>query len=239
MVTAPPSVHATGQRYVWVPGGSPDELTPATVPGWLKGIAHREAGVNQQKPIHEQPARTTQEQSAFAEAWARTGIELESGDRYYLCPFHDDHHPSLHIDSEHCRWYCFRCRSGGGIGRLRRLIGDPLPPSPRARLRGHVGATRPVTLSGPNEILVSGESKHQDELLSLAGWRRPTVGLSWTRSPNYCPFRSSRGPDRRHRGWIAKRRGRAKADAGDPTGAQRPWNRHLSSARPRRLGPRP
>ena len=133
--------------------------------------------MNQQKPIHEQPARTTQEQSAFAEAWARTGIELESGDRYYLCPFHDDHHPSLHIDSEHCRWYCFGCRRGGGIGRLRRLIGDPLPPSPRARLRGHVGATRPVTLSGPNEILVSGESKHQDELLTLAGGWRPYGGV--------------------------------------------------------------
>lgn len=177
VVTAPPSVHATGQRYVWVPGRDPDELTPATVPGWLKGIAHREAGANRQKPIHEQPARTTQEQSAFAEAWARTGIELESRDTYYLCPFHDDHHPSLHIDSEHCRWYCFGCRRGGGIGRLRRLIGDPLPASPRARLRGHVGATRQVTLSGPNEIPVSGESKHQDELLTLAGGRRPYGGV--------------------------------------------------------------
>ena len=79
VITAPPSVHATGQRYVWVPGRDPDELTPATVPGWLKGIAHREAGANRQKPIHEQPARTRQEQDAFAEAWARTGIELESG----------------------------------------------------------------------------------------------------------------------------------------------------------------
>ena len=177
VITAPPSVHATGQRYVWVPGRDPDELTPATVPGWLKGIARHEAGVNRQKPIREQPARTTQEQDAFAEAWARTGIELESGDRYYLCPFHEDHQPSLHIDSEHCRWYCFGCRRGGGIGRLRRLIGDPLPPTSRARLRRHVGATRPVTLSGLNEVHVRGESKHQDELLTLAGGRRPYGGV--------------------------------------------------------------
>jgi len=32
VITAPPSVHATGRRYVWVPGRDPDELTPATVP---------------------------------------------------------------------------------------------------------------------------------------------------------------------------------------------------------------
>jgi len=34
-----------------------------------------------------------------------------------------------------------------------------------------------VTLSGPNEILVSGESKHQDELLTLAGGWRPYGGV--------------------------------------------------------------
>ena len=48
VVTAPPSVHATGHRYVWIPGRDPDELTSATVPRWLELIAHRDAGVNRQ-----------------------------------------------------------------------------------------------------------------------------------------------------------------------------------------------
>lgn len=176
VIVAPPSVHATGQRYVWVPGSSPDEVAPARIPGWLELIAHGEARTDPREPL-EPPVRTAQERAEFAEAWARAGIELGSGDRYYLCPFHDDHHPSLHIDSEGCRWYCFGCRRGGGIARLRRLIGDPLPPPPRERLRRHVGASRPVTMSGPNEVAVIGESFHQDELLILAGGRRPYGGV--------------------------------------------------------------
>jgi Bifunctional DNA primase/polymerase, N-terminal/CHC2 zinc finger len=140
IITAPPSVHATGHRYTWVPGRGPDELTPAPLPGWLKLIADRRAGADRHEPAHQQPVRTVHERAEFAEAWSRAGIDLRSGDRYYLCPFHDDHHPSLHIDSERCRWYCFGCRRGGGIGRLRQLIGDPPQPSSRARLRQHVGA---------------------------------------------------------------------------------------------------
>ena len=177
VITAPPSVHATGHRYVWVARRSPDDLAPAPVPEWVELVAHGEAGAGSRNPLHEQPARTTQEQAAFTEAWARAGIELEPGDRYYLCPFHDDHHPSLHIDSQRCRWYCFGCRRGGGIGRLRRLIGDPLPPSSRARLRGQLDASRLVTMPGKTKVAVEGESIHQDELLTLAGGRRHYGGV--------------------------------------------------------------
>jgi Bifunctional DNA primase/polymerase, N-terminal/CHC2 zinc finger len=177
VITAPPSVHATGHRYGWIAGRSPDQLVPARVPEWLKSIAHGGSGTDPRRPLHDQPARTAQEQAAFAAAWARAGIELGSGDCYYLCPFHNDHHPSLHIDGERCRWYCFGCRRGGGIGRLRRLIGDPQRPPARARLRRHVGASRPVTLPGRNEVAVRGESIHQDELLTLAGGRRPYGGV--------------------------------------------------------------
>ena len=177
VVIAPPSVHASGHRYVWIPARSPDDLAAALVPGWLELIAHGEAGVDPRHPLNEQPARTTQERAEFAEAWARAGIDLRSGDRYYRCPFHDDHHPSLHIDSERCRWYCFGCRRGGGIGRLRQLIGDPPQPSSRARLRRHVGASRPVSMLGRKEVAVRGESLHQDELLALAGGRRPYGGV--------------------------------------------------------------
>src|SRR5690606_38133909 len=104
------------------------------------------------------PFRTSAEQEEFASAWAETGIELLPGDRYYLCPFHDDHHPSLHIDAEGCRWYCFGCGRGGGIGALKRLLGEPAAPPPRARLQGSLG-DGPVTLEGHAEVEVVGESE--------------------------------------------------------------------------------
>lgn len=175
IVTAPPSVHGSGRPYVWIPGRSLDDLSPAPLPAWLGQLAHG-AG----EPRHtlgEQPARTTQEQAEFVEAWARAGVELRAGDRYYLCPFHDDHHPSLHVDSERCRWFCFGCRRGGGIGRLRQLLGEPPQPSPRAQLRRTVGGDREVTMPGGEEVEVRGESFHQDELLALAGGRRPYGGV--------------------------------------------------------------
>jgi hypothetical protein len=177
VVTAPPSIHASGHRYVWSPARSLDDLPASPLPGWLEQTAYGGAGDDPRHPLNEQPVRTTQEQVEFAEAWARAGIELRSGDRYYLCPFHDDHHPSLHIDSERCRWYCFGCKRGGGIGRLRQLIGEPPQPSPRARLRRHVGGSRAITMPGRNEVAVIGESFHQDELLTLAGGRRPFGGV--------------------------------------------------------------
>ena len=177
VVIAPPSVHATGQPYAWIPGRSPDQLDPAHVPGWLALSAGGETGAGGGMPAHEWPARTVGEQAEFAEAWARAGIEVRPGDHYYLCPFHDDHHPSLHIDSERCRWYCFGCRRGGGVARLRQLIGDPLQPASRARLHHHVGALGPVTMPGEKELAVRGESFHQDELLTLAGGQRPYGGV--------------------------------------------------------------
>jgi hypothetical protein len=177
VVIAPPSVHATGHRYLWIAGRSPDDLTAAPVPGWLELIAHGEAGADPHDRPNERPVRATQERAEFADAWRRAGIELRPGDRYYLCPFHDDYDPSLHVDSERCRWYCFGCRRGGGIGGLRRLIGEPQQPSPRARLHRQVGASRAVSMPGRREVPVRGESLHQDELLNLAGGRRPYGGV--------------------------------------------------------------
>jgi DNA primase len=35
-----------------------------------------------------------------------------------LCPFHDDHEPSLSIDPGQNLWHCFGCQQGGG-GRVK------------------------------------------------------------------------------------------------------------------------
>jgi hypothetical protein len=177
LVVAPPSLHASGRRYAWLGRHAPEEVAPAAVPPWLGALAHGDAGGELRHPLADPPTRTASEQEEFAEAWARAGIELAPGDRYYLCPFHDDHHPSLHVDAEGCRWFCFGCRRGGGIGRLLQLLGEPRAPRPRARLHGSVGKPGAVTLAGEERFEVVGESLHQDELLALTGGRRRYGGV--------------------------------------------------------------
>lgn len=174
IVLAPPSRHASGARYAWAPGHGPDDRSLAVVPEWLAALARG----GPERGGHPAPAsRTTREREEFAAAWARAGIVLRPGDHTYLCPFHADHHPSLHVDSEACRWFCFGCRRGGGLGRLLRLLGESAPAVPRRRLRGRVGAPRPVTLPGAEAVEVVGEASHQDALLDLAGGRRPYGGV--------------------------------------------------------------
>ncbi|HEY5650228.1 MAG TPA: bifunctional DNA primase/polymerase [Acidimicrobiia bacterium] len=179
MVVAPPSLHASGARYVWRPGGGPDDLDLALLPSWVVAMARGELGEpgGARDGRVQRPVRTSEEQQEFAEAWERAGIDVAPGDRYYLCPFHDDHRPSLHIDSEGCRWYCFGCGMGGGIGRLLGKLGEHAEPRPRSKLRFGSGRGTAVTLSGDREVDVVGESRHQDELLELTGGRRRYGGV--------------------------------------------------------------
>ena len=129
------------------------------------------------RSIPARAGRTNEERREFADTWAKTGVSLGPGDSYYRCPFHDDHHLSLHIDAELCRWYCFGCRIGGGLGRLRRRLGDRSLTVPRSRLRGFVGTSRPITLPGDDPVKVVGESFHQEELLRLTGGIRRYGGV--------------------------------------------------------------
>jgi hypothetical protein len=177
-VVTPPSLHESGRRYAWREGRAPWERAPAPVPGWLASLAGGTDGADGSRhPLGEMPARAAAEQEEFAGAWGRAGIELRPGDRYYLCPFHEDHRPSLHIDAEGCRWFCFGCRRGGGIGALRRLLGDAGPYAARHRLVGHLRAQGSVTLPGAQKVDVVGESHHQDELLALTGGARRYGGV--------------------------------------------------------------
>jgi len=43
------------------------------------------------------------------------GVKLKKVGREYmgLCPFHDDHKPSLSVNKEKCLWHCFGCGKGG------------------------------------------------------------------------------------------------------------------------------
>jgi hypothetical protein len=177
-VVAPPSLHASGRRYTWIREQSPWEMGLAPLPAWLGTLA-RGADIDHgpRHPLADPPVRTEAEREEFADLWLQADIELQPGDRYYVCPFHDDHHPSLHIDADGCRWFCFGCRRGGGTGVLRRLLGDVGHPRDRGRLTGTVGPRERVTLVGSTEVDVVGESHHQDELLDLTGGTRRYGGV--------------------------------------------------------------
>lgn len=175
LVVAPPSRHVSGGTYRWEHGRSPDDRDLAPLPAWVVDVVR--GGFRAGRPREDAPVRTAAEREAFAEAWARAGVTLRPGDHHYLCPFHDDHRPSLHVDAERCRWYCFACRKGGGVGALLRELGEERPVRPRRRLRGFVGPRRRVTMPGDVGVEVVGESRHQDTLLQLTGGRRSYAGV--------------------------------------------------------------
>jgi hypothetical protein len=146
-----------------VDGRGPDDVPRAPLPGWLPQLDHGD-----QPPPAAPLARSAEDQAEFARLWAAVGVRLEPGDRTYRCPFHDDRHPSLHVDAEGCRWYCFGCAVGGGLGRLRRQVGRvEHRPRPTPDLGG-------VTLTADEmaSVDVVGEADHQQDLERLAGGRR-------------------------------------------------------------------
>jgi hypothetical protein len=137
---------------------------------WIDDLA---VAIDESRPAADrrQFVRTARERGAFAALWAEAGVELGTHEVMVRCPFHDDRHPSLHIDPVGCRWFCFGCRRGGGLWALREIVGGPASETP-------VGATSGAEPTLASEVVVDvvGESAHQDELLDLAGGRRTWSG---------------------------------------------------------------
>ena len=201
-VVAPPSLHASGERYSWVSGRGPDDLEPRRYPPGSGCSLSATRSTRGPRPGVDAPARTTQEQATFADTWRRAGVD---SDRRPLLPvpFHPDHHPSLHVDTERCWWFCFGCRRGGGLGRLRRLLGEPaavsrgsgsevvsvsLDPSPCAgRRRSRSSARHPTRTSFSRSAVGSGRT-------AVSRWR---PWWSWCRVRRPVRQLRRRGPDRR------------------------------------------
>jgi hypothetical protein len=187
LVVCPPSVHVSGRVYDWEAGCAPGEVPMADLPWWLQALARDPAPSPSRggRAVREVPVRTEHERVEFATLWALVGVELRPGDQNYLCPFHPDHHPSLHIDAEGCRFYCFGCGRGGGSGRLLRLVHPSRQSAPtRDRESRDLPTPEPttaVTLPGATEVRVVGESAYQDALLELTGGRRHYGGVRMER----------------------------------------------------------
>lgn len=176
LVVAPPSRHASGGVYRWPAGYGPDELIPAPLPPWLDDLSVALDGTRSAAQ-RDTIVRTADERATFAALWSDIGIDVQPVEFMARCPFHDDHHPSLHIDPDGCRWFCFGCRRGGGIQALRHLV-EPEddgvgPAAPTAAASEMAEAP---TLAPEVEVDVVGESAHQDVLLTLTGGRRTWSG---------------------------------------------------------------
>ncbi|MDA1129511.1 MAG: bifunctional DNA primase/polymerase [Chloroflexi bacterium] len=135
-VVLPPSVHESGQRYLWDPGFAMGEITVAPIPDWLLQLILEQSASTDHLRSHPnesgnvryevQPLRA---QEHFAGLWDKVGVEVQpgSGDQLYSCPFHIEQHPSMHIDAQRCIWYCFSTEcpghGGGGVRALEAKVG--------------------------------------------------------------------------------------------------------------------
>lgn len=121
---------------MWEPGCALGEVPLALVPEALLGLilqAQKGASVRIRCGTRtaESPIQPIKTQEYFASLWLRVGVSLHEGDVLYVCAFHPDRDPSLHVDSRRCVWYCFAphcpCHNGGGIRELEARVGVDQP----------------------------------------------------------------------------------------------------------------
>jgi hypothetical protein len=92
------------------------EIREGESPPIPRGISHR-------KPIQAAKEAVTVEE--LAEKLSGRGVR-RGKEMLFRCPLHDDHNPSLRVDTAKQVWHCFPCAVGGDVVELaRRAWGHP------------------------------------------------------------------------------------------------------------------
>ena len=124
-VVAPGSVHGNGLTYEWEVEHHPDDVAVAPAPAWLfkKACTPRSPYPRAAKRRHK---ATKDQREDFVRLWAAVGLSVDpERESTYLCVFHPEKTPSLHIDPSTAIWYCFGCGAGGGLRDLCDLLMSP------------------------------------------------------------------------------------------------------------------
>jgi hypothetical protein len=134
-VLAPPSLHPSGEHYIWAVGKGPDDIELATLPDlWLKNLTVPDLAPRQRAEpgMHNDPLRRI---PATVYVEKLTGNEDVGG--FVTCPFHgggNERTPSLKCTGD--LWACYACEApigkqcmGGNIYDFAALLWDvPAPP---------------------------------------------------------------------------------------------------------------
>lgn len=151
----PPSVHPSGTRYEYLHKPLHD----------LPLIDLDELGLHPVSKAQPRPTRQTHSgsyssatplalaapdvQEEFAELFRMAGVFVSgrNGDGAHICPWHADTEASLSVHAEAALFHCFGCGEGGGIGRLRTLVGV-VPPTCNPFHRSHEELREGLQLGG-------------------------------------------------------------------------------------------
>ena len=127
-VVMPPSLHASGRCYEWLPGCGREILSVLSFDVWFQGVLAR-AGLGWTPKAarfpRQQPApadsRAAGEIIALLERLTGEAGRTRGAEVWFRCPFHEDWIASLSVNTQRPVWHCFGCGEGGGLARLRRL----------------------------------------------------------------------------------------------------------------------
>lgn len=164
LFVAPPSLHPSGREYRWEAEWSPAEVAIRPAPQALLDLLPSKAHKKHPQEAHQHIHATILSQR-FERLLADICQDLDAGRRrgLTLCPFHDDHAPSLSYDIDEAVYYCFspvcKAHAGGGYKDLKRLALETwglLADRETASPKGQLGTTVPIEdppASYPWEIL--------------------------------------------------------------------------------------
>lgn len=127
-VVIPPSIHASGRHYEWMPGCGDDVCEIISFDVWFQGALGR-TGITW---TPDRPRGNRQRLVSLASGTVEMVVGLlrdlagevgapKGNEIWFSCPFHNDWIASLSANTERPVWHCFGCGEGGGLSRLREL----------------------------------------------------------------------------------------------------------------------